>query len=277
MARSASNLEDLAARAIDGDRAALTQLVEALQDPVYGLCLRMLGDPEDARDATQEILIRVVTRLSSFRGDSALRTWTYRIAANYLVDLERRPRERITFEQLDTLIGQGREPIDPASLAPAPAELLAEEVFVGCSLAVLRCIDRDHRLAFILGGVLELDSGQAAAILGLEPATYRKRLSRARQRLEAFLRPRCGVMNPDAACRCANQVELNVQRGLIEPRRLALVGPGDLSRARDQVRQLRRAIDAIELYRRHPEIHAPEDMAEWLRTMLAESGPGHLH
>ena len=264
-----TSLEDLAARAIDGEQAALRAVVEAVQDPTYALCLRMLGDPEDARDATQEILIRAVTRLSSFRGDSKLVTWVYRLAANYLIDLKRKPRERITFEQLDTVIGRGTEPIDPAALAHAPAELLAEETFVGCSLAVLRCLDRDHRLAFILGGVLELDSREAATILEIEPAAYRKRLSRARQRLGAFLRPRCGVMNPDAHCRCPNQVNSNIERGLVDPRRLRLVSPQDLTRARGHVRTLRRAMDAVELYRRHPDIHAPEGLIEGLRAALS--------
>src|SRR5262245_30379093 len=79
------DLETLLEQARSGDRASLERLVEQLQQPVYNLALRMLWHPEDARDATQEILIRVITHLGSFRGDSRVRTWVFRIAANYLI------------------------------------------------------------------------------------------------------------------------------------------------------------------------------------------------
>ncbi|MGH9202123.1 MAG: RNA polymerase sigma factor, partial [Vicinamibacterales bacterium] len=77
--------EDVARRAIDGDRDALDRLVRDLQDDIYGLALRMLWNREDAEDATQEILVRVVTRLSQFDFRSRLKTWVYRVAVNYIL------------------------------------------------------------------------------------------------------------------------------------------------------------------------------------------------
>jgi RNA polymerase sigma factor (sigma-70 family) len=82
-------LEHLARRAVDGDRDALEELVTALQGDVYGLALRMLWNREDAEDATQEILVRAVTRLSQFDFRSRLKTWVYRIAVNYILDVKR--------------------------------------------------------------------------------------------------------------------------------------------------------------------------------------------
>ena len=70
-------LEDVARRAIDGDRDALDRLVRALQGDIYGLALRMLWNREDAEDATQEILVRAVTRLAQFDFRSKLKTWVY--------------------------------------------------------------------------------------------------------------------------------------------------------------------------------------------------------
>lgn len=75
-----TSLEDLAKRALEGDREALDRLVHALQGDIYGLALRMLWNREDAEDATQEILVRVVTRLSQFGFRSRLTTWVYRVA-----------------------------------------------------------------------------------------------------------------------------------------------------------------------------------------------------
>ena len=79
------DLEALVALARDGDRESLERLVDCIQRPVYNLALRTLWHPEDAQDATQEILIRVITHLGSFRGDSRFMTWVFRVAANHLI------------------------------------------------------------------------------------------------------------------------------------------------------------------------------------------------
>lgn len=92
---AAPTLEDVARRALDGDRDALDRLARALQDDVYTLALRMLWNREDAEDATQEILVRAVTRLARFEFRSRLKTWVYRIAVNYLLDVRRSPVERM--------------------------------------------------------------------------------------------------------------------------------------------------------------------------------------
>jgi RNA polymerase sigma factor (sigma-70 family) len=88
-------LEDLARQAIAGDRDALDRLVRALQGDVYGLAVRMLWNREDAEDATQEILVRTVRRLAQFDFRSALKTWVYRIAVNYILDVKKSPIERM--------------------------------------------------------------------------------------------------------------------------------------------------------------------------------------
>ena len=76
-------LEDLVQQARDGKKDTLESLVGRIQDRVYGLALRMLGYPAEAEDAAQEILIKVVTRLDSFRRESEFSTWVYRVAANH--------------------------------------------------------------------------------------------------------------------------------------------------------------------------------------------------
>ena|SRR5688572_12663911 len=90
-----ATLEDVARRAVDGDREALDSLVQALQGGIYGLAVRMLWNREDAEDATQEILVRVVTRLSQFDFRSKLKTWVYRVAVNYILDVKTSPVERM--------------------------------------------------------------------------------------------------------------------------------------------------------------------------------------
>src|SRR5215468_2497513 len=87
--------------AAGGDKEAARAVLEGVQDDVYRLALRMLGHPADAEDATQEILIIVLTHLGAFRGESAFKTWVWRIAANHLQGVRRGRREIIHFDLLD--------------------------------------------------------------------------------------------------------------------------------------------------------------------------------
>src|SRR5713101_4118897 len=104
-----ATLEELARRAVAGDRYAVEDLVRAVQGDVYGLALRMLWNREDAEDATQEILVRIVTKLSQFDFHSRLRTWVYRIAVNHILDLRKSPTERmnLTFERFADDLAEG--------------------------------------------------------------------------------------------------------------------------------------------------------------------------
>src|SRR5262252_5072990 len=90
-----------------GDKAAAQSILDAIQDGVYELALRMLGHPADAEDAAQEILVIVLTHLGSFRGESAFKTWVWRIAANHLARVRRGRREIISFELLDDRLRSG--------------------------------------------------------------------------------------------------------------------------------------------------------------------------
>jgi len=156
-----ATLQDLAREALEGDRQALEQLVVRLQGDVYGLALRMLWNREDAEDATQEILVRVVTRLAQFDFRSQLRTWVYRIAVNYILDVKKSPVERmqLTFETLAADLVEGLSNDGPQD---AERSVLVEEVKIGCTLAMLQCLDRPHRAAYVLGEILELRGPEAA-------------------------------------------------------------------------------------------------------------------
>jgi RNA polymerase sigma factor (sigma-70 family) len=83
---TADSLAVLVRRAQEGDRDAVESLLLAVRDNIYRLALRMTGDADDALDATQEILVRVLTRLSTFNGEAAFTTWVHRVAVNHLLD-----------------------------------------------------------------------------------------------------------------------------------------------------------------------------------------------
>src|SRR5262245_48409400 len=87
----------LVERAKNGDRSALEKLVLRHQAWIYNIAVRMVFHPQDAEEVAQEVLVKVITKLSTFKGESEFRTWLYRIAANHVLNMKRRSAEtRVT-------------------------------------------------------------------------------------------------------------------------------------------------------------------------------------
>jgi RNA polymerase sigma factor (sigma-70 family) len=239
---------------------------------VFGLAIRMLWHPEDAEDATQEVLLKVVTHLSTFRGDSAFRTWVYRIATNHLLNVResRVERERLTFSAFGDQLAQG---LSEAADASQPDQaLLEDEVKIGCTTGMLLCLDRQHRIAYILGDVFELRSDDAADVLGIAPTAFRKRLSRARERVRDFMRGHCGLVNPDAACRCGRRVEAAGKLGRVDPARLLFAsrprGDRQPLPVLEEIGEMEMLHEIAGVFQSHPEYAAPERVVDGVRNLI---------
>lgn len=265
-------LELAVARAKAGDRDALETVVRAVQQDVYRVALRFLWHPQDAEDATQEVLIRVITGLGSFRGDSAFRSWYYRIACNALLTLRKQRMEQraMSFEELGEDLTRGLS--DGREQGGPDEALLLEEVKIGCTMAMLMCLDRDHRLAYILGEIVELDHREAAEVLQITPAALRKRLSRARADITSFMTARCGLANPANACRCRRRVTTAVALGRVDPANLLFASSQEQAQQFPQVlaeiRQLEETRRAAALYRSHPDPQPSDAFVSWLRDVV---------
>src|SRR5687767_12016653 len=83
----------LVEQSLAGDRESLERLVLRHQAWIYNIAVRMVFDPHDAEEVTQEVLVKVVTKLGTYKGESAFRTWLYRIAANHVLSMKRRRAE----------------------------------------------------------------------------------------------------------------------------------------------------------------------------------------
>ncbi|MEX2285153.1 MAG: RNA polymerase sigma factor [Gemmatimonadota bacterium] len=262
-------------RAKDGDRAALESVIRAVQPDVYQLALRFLWHPQDAEDATQEILIRVITRLASFRGESSFRTWVYRVACNALLTLRKQRMEHraVSFEEFGEDLAQGLSDEALRVETDPDRSLLLEEVKIGCTTAMLLCLDRNHRMAYILGEILELDHNEAADVLEITPAAFRKRLSRARASVMSFMMSHCGLINTANACRCHWRVDQAVKLGRVDAENLLFAS--SLEHARKfpevlvQIRQLDETRRAAALYRSHPGAEPSPSFTAWLRQAIA--------
>ncbi len=260
--------EDALAAAVDaaraGDRLALERVVRAVQDGVFRLALRMTGCPNDARDACQEILVKVVTRLDSFRGEASVRTWAYRIAVRHLLDRKKSRVEELalSFERL------GADLLDGLAAPEEADPVMIEEVKLGCTLAMLTCLDREHRLAYVLGDVFDLPHRDAAELCGATEEAYRQRLSRARRALEAFTEAFCGRVREAAPCRCDKRVARAEELGRIERGRPRLAH----AEALRATREMESLYDTARLMRSHPRYAAPADVALGVRMALEGAG-----
>ncbi|HEX6277203.1 MAG TPA: RNA polymerase sigma factor [Polyangiaceae bacterium] len=264
-------LEALARRAVDGDRDAVASIVRELQANVYALSLRMLWHPQDAEDATQEILVRVVTRLAQFDFKSRLRTWAYRVATNYLLDVKKScvERKKLSFTSFAEDLAEGLSPDGPAD---HERSVLTEEVKLGCTLGMLQCLDRPHRLAYVLGEILDLPASDAAEVLDLEPAAFRKRLQRAREAIEAFTRSHCGLVSDTAACACNRRVPAAVRLGRVEPNDPQFAEAGSsFAEAREYIRGIEAAKRVMELHRATRPRGATHDFARSVISALDAS------
>jgi RNA polymerase sigma factor (sigma-70 family) len=177
-------LDELARRAAEGDREALSELVREIQHPMYRLALRFLGNPDDAQDACQEILIRIVTRLGTFEGRSKFSTWAYTVAVRSLLRTRKRLYEQALLgpEQYAAALDAGLAAEDP-TLEEAEYRLLSEEVRISCTYGMLLCLPRPQRAAYLLADVLGLTDGEGAEVLDCSREAFRQRVSRARKTL----------------------------------------------------------------------------------------------
>ena len=267
-------LEGEVARASAGDRVALESVVLAVQKDIYRLAIRFLWHPQDAEDATQEILIRVITGLGSFRGASGFRTWVYRVASNALLTLrkQRMEQQSLSFERFDEDLAQGMSDSHWGAEDDLSQGLLLEEVKIGCTLGMLQCLDRDHRLAYILGEIMELDHREAAAALDITPAAFRKRLSRARASILSFMQSHCGLTHPANACGCSRRVSTAIALGRVDPSHLLFASSQPQAKGFPQVlaqiRQLEESRRAAALYQSHPEVRASGSFVAWLKLVI---------
>ncbi len=266
---------ELVRRAKNGDRDALESLILRHQAWIYNIAVRMVFQPHDAEEVTQEVLIKAITRLSTFQGESKFRTWLYRIAANHVLNMNRRGGEAQpqTFSTYAAAINNtpDLDLPDPKSV-PVDVPLLVEETKIACTTGMLLCLDRRQRLIFTLGEILGVSDTVGSEVMDMTAANFRQCLSRARRDLYQFMNNQCGLVNANNPCRCTKKTKGFISEGHVDPHHLLFV-PLHVQRiseaAADTVREIDDVVDRsyAAIYRDHPFLE-PSDQAQWLRQIL---------
>ncbi len=258
-----------------GDREALEKLILRHQAWIYNIALRMVLNPHDAEDVTQEILIKIITKLSTFEGKSGFRTWLYRIVTNHVINMKKGHCEKkiINFkgygEELDRTPDMD---LPDRNSMPVDIQVLIEEAKIGCMTGMLLCLDREQRLVYILGEIFNINDSIGSMILEMSKENFRQRLSRARRDLHNFMNEKCGLINQNNPCRCAKKTASWIHAGLVEPDNLKfnknyVKKVQEISEGKSK--QLERFLDdeySI-LFREHP-FQTPPDFVKTLHGIL---------
>ncbi len=234
----------------------------------------MVYHPQDAEDATQEVLIKLLTKLSTFEGRSSFRTWLYRIVVNHVLNMKRARGE--VAEWTFSRYGDGLESApdmdlpDPRSV-PADVQLLVEEARISCSSGMLLCLDREQRLVYVLGEIFGVSDTVGAELLETSRDNFRQKLSRARRDLHSFMQERCGLVNKANPCRCAKKTQAFMKAGYVDPQNL-LFAKSHLARVRDVSPKIHEAMSVLddaygEIHRDHP-FHPSPDFVSALRNLM---------
>ena len=234
----------------------------------------MMADVREAEDATQAILIKMITGLAGYDPErGAFRTWLYRIAANHVINMQRRGAERMMTaladgEDMQALI---EELPDPRPTALPEHDILVREARMSCLNGILLCLDRRHRLVFILGVIFAVPDSVGSEILGISKVNFRKMLSRARERIGNFLNRQCGLVDPRNPCRCSRTVDVQMKMGLLKPGKISAteipvsvveILPAEARRFEEGYYS-----QFIALYRQGPFFEGP-DLTAWLQSLL---------
>ena len=167
---------------LEGDTDRFEELVHAYEKGIYNLCLRMLGDEQDALDAAQEAFFKAFRSLGGFRGESRFSTWLYRLAGNICLDmLRKRPNApTVSMDDDDT-------PLFLADSSPSPQEVLERSEIRRTVDAALNALPPEFRQAVVLRDVNGLSYEEIAEVTGLGTGTVKSRIFRARRKLAAAL------------------------------------------------------------------------------------------
>lgn len=256
-------------QATAGDKQALETVVLSIQDLVFNLSLRMLGTFPDAEDASQDILLKVITHLSSFKQDSSFSTWVFSIAVNHLKNYKKHmfAKYPLSFEFYGDDIVNGKIDDVPDLTQDVERYIMAEELKLSCTNVLLQCLDPDSRCVFILGTMFKVDSRIAGDILGISPEAYRQRLSRVRKKVADFLSEYCGEYGK-GICRCANRVDHAIRNRRISPQHLDFTSAKPI----ENVAAVKSAMEEIDGYSQQfafcRTYQSPEQLKRFLQDFL---------
>ena len=269
------NISDdiLIKNALKGDKLALENLIKKHQNWIYNAALAMVSEPNNAADITQEVLIKMITKLDSYQNKSSFKTWLYRIIRNHFLNMKRGKYEQQTMSF--ALFGEALDNIKDETISEYKTDdqLLIEEAKISCMKGMLLCLDREQRFIYIIGELFEFTDALGSQVMEISKANFRVKLHRAKTQLYNFMQNKCGLLNKNNPCRCARKTA-----GFIK---LGYVDPVNLHFQKDKISTIEKQVnnkvttyenavinDYQKLFQQHPFVQSPQTL-ETIKKLLS--------
>lgn len=194
-------------------------LVEKYQPYLYNLALRLVYYPEDAKDLTQEVWIKILNSIEKFEKKSDFKTWSYRIMINHFLNQKRKYKE-LTFDDFENTMNDMANEKLLNEYDEQMQKLLVNEAKVGCMMGMLLCLNIEQRAILVIGDIFEIKSNIANEIFGISKENFRKKLSRARSDLYNFMNNNCSLINKNNSCKCEEKTKALITKGYVDSKKL---------------------------------------------------------
>ncbi|WP_142784131.1 RNA polymerase sigma factor [Changchengzhania lutea] len=265
-------------QALKGDKVALENLIKKHQNWIYNVALAMVSDHNDAADITQEVLIKCITKLGTFKNESNFRTWLYRIVKNHFLNMKRGKYETkpMSFDEF----GEGLDTIPNESLSnyiyKIDKNILIEEAKISCMKGMLLCLDREQRFIYIIGELFEFSDTIGSTVMEITKANFRVKLHRAKQQLYNFMNDKCGLVNKKNPCRCARKTTGFIEKGYVDPinlhfqkERITTIGKVANKKANAYDNEV--INDYQQLFHNHPFVQSPDNLKSIKKLLSSKS------
>jgi len=181
------------------DNLTIEYIIENYGKMVNSICRRMIQNKDTVEDAVQEVWLEVNKSLKSFRGESKISTWLYKITSRVVMKMAKEERRYSTYFLRSYFHG---EDIEIPQYEDFDKHLWVREMCDKCLTGTLHCLDNETRLAYILRDINMVPYSEIGEILEKDEVSIRKMVSRARNKLRNFLNDECILKNPDSKCKC---------------------------------------------------------------------------
>ncbi|MFK5982227.1 MAG: RNA polymerase sigma factor [Flavobacteriaceae bacterium] len=265
-------------QALKGNKTALENLIKKYQNWIYNVALAMVSDNADAADITQEVLIKLITKLGAFKNESNFRTWLYRIVKNHFLNMKRGKYETkpMSFNEF----GEGLDALPNESVSNFTYEidtkLLVEEAKISCMKGMLLCLDREQRFIYIIGELFEFSDTIGSEVMEITKANFRVKLHRAKKQLYNFMNNKCGLINQNNPCICARKTAGFIKKGYVEPISLHF--------QKDKITTIEKMVnkkvnaydnevikDYQQLFQNHPFVNSPDSLKSIKKLLSSKS------
>ncbi len=223
-----SNLADqdesdkqLIKKILDGQKGALNELLSRHQPYIYNIAWKMVGNPDDAADLSQEALIKIISNLGKFNFDSSFRTWAYSIVRHHFLNDQKKPAKQFAanFQELGAAL-DAIPNVELTAFEKQEKAAITRELRLTCLSGMLLCLTKQQRMIFIIGEMFGADHTIGSEIMALSKANFRMKLSKARKDLSHFMQKKCGLIDKTNPCRCHKKVTISVEAGIIDAKQL---------------------------------------------------------